>query len=131
MIYSADKCLFSRDELACKGTGVCLLNPVFEEKLKELRIKLDMPMQVNSCCRDPGYNKSIGGHKRSLHLTEGGWIPGTGAIDIACPDNIYKARLGGLALMLGWSVGVYRTFLHLDIRSVAGMQQSMFWGADP
>ena len=82
-------------------------------------------MKVNSCCRSKAYNNLIGGDEHSLHIWD---VPqhgndGTAAIDIACAKAVDKYRLAMLAFRLGWSVGVAKTFLHLDRRGD--------WGLDP
>lgn len=122
---------FTFDELKCKGTGIVLLAVGFADKLEELRTQFNKPMIVNSCCRTPEYNKQIGGHPKSMHLTDNPYwnTGGACAIDIHCSSDGYKIRLRQLALDLGWSVGVYDTFLHLDRRSdYTNLQQTIFNG---
>lgn len=130
MIEHQGQVLFSRDELACRGTGQLVLAPGFADMLKELRMALGEPMTVNSCCRAPSHNKRVGGHPRSLHLTEGGReTGGTCAIDISIRGKrpSYDADLARIALELGWSVGVHPAFLHLDRRQdFTGLPQNVF-----
>lgn len=111
--------LFKARELACKGSGGLRLAPGFAEKLIELRLALDEPMIVSSCCRSEDYNKRVGGVGRSFHIYDNPAWPtgGTCAIDIRCPSLSYKKKLYDLAWSLGWTIGVYTGFLHLDRRS--------------
>ena len=129
-IVDGGKVLFSEAELRCKGTGILKLAPGFDEELKSLRLNFGRPMVVNSCCRAPSHNARVGGHPRSLHLTEGGReTGGTCAIDIS-RNNLSQSdevELVQLALAAGWSVGVHVSFFHLDLRSkYTGLSQNIF-----
>ena len=132
MILGNDKqVLFSDDELRCKGTAKLRLDSRFEEALRSLRLLLDEPMKVNSCCRASSYNGQIGGHLKSLHICDDPQHPGqqgTMAIDIAVPSDIYRGKLARLALSTGWSVGVYQDFLHLDRRVALSLPPVLFYG---
>ncbi len=118
---------FSRAELACKATGQLRLAPGFADALLALRGRLGRPMIVTSCCRSVDYNRSIGGHRRSLHVCDQPYHPigGAAAIDIARdPDE--APRLVELALVLGWSVGISLSFIHLDWRDLARLPRRIF-----
>ena len=121
---------FSEDELRCKGTGELRLAPGFAQALQGMRDALGHPMIVNSCCRAPSHNESVGGHPRSLHLTEGGRTNGTCAVDIRARKgeaDEYRLTLAGIAWKRGWSIGYHDAFLHLDLRTeYAGLQQVRF-----
>lgn len=108
------KTYFTVDELKCKGSGEFKLAEGFAEKLLDLRIAFDLPMLPISCCRSAEHNKKVGGADSSHHILEG---IGTHAIDIHCPDPLYRTALAKLALATGWTVGVKRTMLHLDRRT--------------
>ncbi len=41
-------------------------------------------------------------------------------------DGRYNAALTYLALRSGWSVGIARTFIHLDCRGLIGMAPNVF-----
>ena len=119
---------FTEEELRCKGSGGMAFHTDFLEYLDALRAAYDNPMKVNSCCRSKEYNASIRGHHRSLHVYD---VPnrgatGTSAIDIARPDGTLLAKLIHLALERGWSVGWYKTFIHLDRRIDLGMERRIF-----
>ncbi|MDP1724835.1 MAG: D-Ala-D-Ala carboxypeptidase family metallohydrolase [Alphaproteobacteria bacterium] len=111
--------LFSAQELKCKGSGGIRLARGFADYLIELREAFAQSMRVLSCCRSTHYNKKVGGALRSFHIYDDLDLPanGTCAIDIATPNPVEKKRLFYLAKSKGWSIGVYKNFLHLDRRS--------------
>jgi hypothetical protein len=41
----------------------------------------------------------------------------TCAVDVAIPDSVYRKDLMQLALEEGWTVGVAKTFVHIDRRA--------------
>ena len=112
------KILFKEKELACKSTQKCVLAPGFTSHLIKLREYMNQAMIVTSCCRSTAYNQKIGGAKRSFHIYDQniwGFI-GSCAIDIWAGNKSYKNKLFTIAQQLGWTIGVYKTFLHLDRR---------------
>ena len=119
MLERNGRTYFTSDELRCQGSGKLQLAPGFGESLLGLRVDLDEVMLVNSACRSAEHNADIGGHPRSLHVCDEPHHPTGGccAIDIRANDAAYRARLVGLALERGWSVGVANTFIHLDRRT--------------
>ena len=120
MIESAQgKILFTDNELACRHCGILKLAPGFADKLKELRLELGLPMTLSSCCRCSEHNRREGGNAGSFHLTENiKWkVPGTCAIDVVRRGAEYDRKLLSTALTLGWSIGIAKTFIHLDRRS--------------
>lgn len=121
---------FSKNELKCKGSGVVKLDPRFEKALLEYRETVNHPLYVNSCCRSTDHNKSIGGAWSSYHLYEGvsDGRRGTLAIDLRVQSDGQRANMVRDALLLGWSVGVYKTFIHIDRRIDIGKPQVCFWG---
>ena len=123
-----DNKFFKEEELKCKGSGELLLAPGFLGELVWLRSIFGRPMVVTSCCRSPEHNKKIGGHPRSLHLTENEHWPtkGTLAIDIATPTEEYRWELLIVARENGWSVGHGKGFLHLDKRTHIGLPRAEF-----
>ena len=121
---------FSDKELACKGTGVILLDPLFAEQLPLLREAWGFPLIPTSVCRTPEHNKKVGGHPNSLHLTINPKhkTKGCCAADIrwATWDTPTKLRFARLAYSMGWSVGLHNTFIHIDRRDCAGLPQAVF-----
>ena len=81
-------------------------------------------LHVNSWYRSPEYNKAVGGGENSMHLTggaadvqKGGWSPLRMALAL---HNDYP-----LAAQLG--IGVYATFLHVDVRGMLGRRAPARW----
>lgn len=122
------KVLFTVEEISCRHCGEVKLAPGFASELAALRASFGEPMKVNCCCRCPDHNAAVGGHWRSLHLIREGRVQGSCAVDVHVPDPQYRTALAMQALSLGWSVGVYKTFLHLDKREYAGLPQRLFRG---
>jgi uncharacterized protein YcbK (DUF882 family) len=77
--------------------------------LDTLRENIGEPLRINSSYRSHEYNKSIGGAKNSQHLYGK-------AVDIHCDNSILRAKIVGHALLLGMTVGVAKTFVHVDVR---------------
>ncbi|NQV79770.1 MAG: hypothetical protein HQ495_04405 [Alphaproteobacteria bacterium] len=130
---------FNQSELECPSTKQVALAPGFADALDGLRRAFRRPMRVNSCCRSVAHNKTVGGHPRSLHLianpywtypkgdARAGMPLDTCAIDIAVPDGSYRGALLAVAWSHGFSIGVSRTFVHLDARTlVLGLSQTTF-----
>jgi len=117
---------FSAGELACKGSGDIKLDLRFAAHLPALRQSWGKPLTVTSCCRTPGHNQVVGGHPRSLHLTDNPHHPthGTMAIDLLWPDA--PLSFARLAYKMGWSVGLHDVFIHLDLRRVIGLPKAVF-----
>lgn len=110
---------FSVKELACKGTGDVILHPGFLADLITLRESYGMPMFVTSGCRSIQHNKAVGGAANSLHLTENERFGcNTLAVDIKRPPGQHLHQLIQKATDLGWTVGIAKTFIHLDRRIV-------------
>jgi len=126
---SYGRLLFSREELQCKSSGGLLLAVGFAKALRRLRIDLGEKMIVNSCCRSRAHNARSKGHFRSLHVYDFPYWPtgGTCAIDIRVTSEGFKERLIELALFQGWSVGIAKTFVHIDRRTeVLNFHQTRF-----
>lgn len=121
---------FTDEELACKGSGIVKLDPLFAGKLLFYRETLGFPLIVNSCCRSWEHNQNVGGAMASYHLFEGveDGREGTLAIDLKVPNDKKRAIMIETALAQNWSVGVYKSFIHIDMRTVLGKPQACFWG---
>ncbi len=122
------KVLFARAELADRESGAVVLHPGFADALAALRVALGRPMIVTSCCRSAARNRAVGGHPRSLHVYDhpAHGAEGTLAIDVRRQGPAYNRRLARLALELGWSLGVARSFFHLDRRDLVGLPPNVF-----
>ncbi len=121
--------IFSHKELASPDNGAVVLATGFAEYLIKLRVEFGLPMIVNSCCRTEAHNASLkGAHPRSLHLMHNPFheIDGTAAIDIHVESGMLRGRLVATAWERGWSIGIGKTFTHLDTRFLADLPQKMF-----
>lgn len=138
MIWTDALPYFPRHELDCKGsrdggpgTGVIQLDIRMATALPYLREQWGRALSPTSVCRTPSHNESVGGHPRSLHLTDNPAHPtarGTLAADLGwrgwpTADQLDLARL---AWELGWAVGLHDGFVHVDRRREIGLQQTVF-----
>ncbi len=83
----------------------------FLDKLDMLRELLGESIIITSSYRSEKYNKEVGGSIKSMHLTGK-------AVDVKIShyDGVTRRNLVNLALCLGLTVGVAKTFIHLDSR---------------
>jgi hypothetical protein len=122
---------FTAAELGCKHCGVVKIDIRFASALVGLRSAYGTPLSPTSVCRCPDHNASIAGaHPTSLHLTENPKhrTSGTAAADIRWPGSGHsdKLKFARLAYSLGFSVGLHRSFIHIDGRTIAGLPQHVF-----
>lgn len=121
---------FTERELACKGSGVVRLDPRFAVRFVSLRRVAGYPFNPSSVCRNPAHNLAVKGHKRSLHLTEPHYpeLDGTAAADIQWRswNTAKKLAFCKLAWERGWSIGLHVAFVHIDLRTLAGLRQHIF-----
>ncbi len=94
------------------------MNPAILYELDKLRKIVDKPFIITSCYRDEEYNKLQGGAESSQHLLGN-------AVDISTKtlDGKAKAKLIKHALMRGLSVGIAKSFIHIDCRNT----ESVVW----
>lgn len=59
---------FSPRELACKGTGLLMVDESALDCLQSLRDRLGRPMLITSAYRSPEHNRRVGGAPNSLHM---------------------------------------------------------------
>jgi len=113
---------FTHAEIACKHCGKAKVMDSFATKLVELREAWGRPMIITSCCRCFEHNKNIGGAAKSFHVFDS---PKTTGINATCAADISVKNMDGktrwafvnLAFKHGWSVGVHKSFIHIDRRS--------------
>jgi zinc D-Ala-D-Ala carboxypeptidase len=109
---------FSPQEVACKGSGLVLLNgQVFAalRKLDKLRLAMGHPLILTSGYRSPAHNKAVGGAKASYHMR------GV-AFDVRM-DNVDPHRFEAEARKAGFTgIGIYARsgFIHIDTRADLG-----------
>ena len=85
------------------------MNYEFLDVLDDLRECVNEPLYITSSYRSESYNRSIGGSKKSQHLTGN-------AVDLSCDNGALRCKIVENALALGLSVGVAKTFVHVDNR---------------
>ena len=59
---------FSPREMACKGTGLLVIDTDAMDKLQALRDALGKPLIITSAYRSPEHNRAVGGAEASKHL---------------------------------------------------------------
>lgn len=121
--------LFSHEELACPATGEVRLHPGFDFHLAQLRMAFGTFMYPTSGCRSAAHNRAVGGVETSFHIWDEPPFGAEGALalDVERRGGVYARRLVAIALPLGWSIGVAKTFIHLDRRDLVG-RPPMLWG---
>ena len=103
---------FQRSEFACKcGCGFDTVDTSTLMVLHSLRQHFGAPVIINSGCRCPAYNKSIGGVPDSQHvLVRAADILVAGVDPIEVHDWL-ETRFPNASL------GLYPSFVHVDTRS--------------
>ena len=123
---------FSHDELACPTTGEVKFAKGFLRDLEDLRVAYGNPMWITSGCRSREHNAKLihdglPAHPTSLHLIDNPkWGCDALAVDVARPGGIDLAKLLSCALVLGWSAGIARSFVHLDMRIKLDMKSRVY-----
>lgn len=114
---------FTEEELQCPSAKIVKLADGFGQKLDDLRETLDRPMALTSACRTSAHIDSLlergyPASRNSFHLIDN---PKHGtdtcAVDVSVPDSEYRKELIKVALQEGWTVGVAKSFIHIDRRS--------------
>ena len=102
---------FRLEEFNCTHTNKCAMDSAFLEKLDELREICGFPFRITSGYRDETHPSEV--VKAA---------PGTGyhcqgrAADIAVSNGVERMNIVHEALKMGFSIGVSRTFIHVDNR---------------
>lgn len=123
---------FSKKELECKcGCGLARFHPGFLNAIQGLRDELGLPMTLTSACRCAKHNAAEGGKPKSFHIGDEAnhnGQEGAMAIDVATPNGEFRGKLFAIAWARGFSVGwnAKKGFLHLDLRTELGLQQTTF-----
>lgn len=114
---------FTAEELEDETTHELVLAVGFLAKLEDLREIYDNAMVVTNGCRSQAHNRSLilrgyPASPNSFHLIENTKYQTGGccAVDIARPAGAYLHKLLKIATKKDWSIGVGRTFIHLDRR---------------
>jgi uncharacterized protein YcbK (DUF882 family) len=121
---------FTAEELQCPTSKQVILEPGFIDDLEELRVAYGKGMAVTSGCRSTAHNdwlqsRGYPASENSFHLINN---PKYGtdccAVDVARPAGPDLRKLLAAALERGWSVGLAKTFVHLDMRGKYARVQS-------
>ena len=78
--------------------------------LDDLRELVNEPLSLSSSYRSKEYNKSVGGSSKSQHLIGN-------AVDLKCNNGALRLKIVENALALGLTVGVAKSFVHIDNRA--------------
>ena len=103
---------FRLEEFNCTHTNANMMDTAFLEKLDELREICGFPFRITSGYRDATHPSEV--VKAA---------PGTGthcqgiAADIAVSNGVERMNIVHEALKMGFSIGVARTFIHVDART--------------
>tara|TARA_R100000501_G_C2550811_1_gene65551 strand:+ start:148 stop:540 length:393 start_codon:yes stop_codon:yes gene_type:complete len=114
---------FTEEELWCPSTEIVKLAEGFGQKLDDLRELLDRPMTLTSACRTSAHinwllERGYPASANSFHLIDNPkYGTDTCAVDVSVPDSEYRKELIKVALQEGWTVGVAKSFIHIDKRS--------------
>lgn len=104
---------FSKNELACKCCGLLNIDLDFLDNIQGAREFAEIPFPVNSACRCEEYNKKVGGHPTSLHITTE--IKQCGAIDIGCTSNRKRGIIIDIIVAYDFThIGMAKDFIHVD-----------------
>jgi hypothetical protein len=113
---------FTEEELQCPSGRIVKLAEGFGEKLDDLRSRLDAPMAITSACRTTAHinwllSRGYPASENSFHLIDNPkYGTDTCAVDVSIPDSAYRKDLIQLALEDNWTVGVAKSFVHIDRR---------------
>ena len=114
---------FTEEELQCPSAKIVKLADDFGQKLDDLRELLDRPMALTSACRTSAHinwllERGYPASANSFHLIDNPkYGTDTCAVDVSVPDSEYRKELIKVALQEGWTVGVAKSFIHIDKRS--------------
>lgn len=107
---------FSQRELSCR----CKRKDCVEQKisldlvnkLQKIRDELKVPLQINSAYRCVAHNKAVGGSPTSQHV-----LGNAADIKILIGTQIwFKTQFLKMAEKLFNGIGIYPTFIHVDVR---------------
>mgnify|MGYP002516474989 CR=1 FL=1 len=105
---------FKVREFACSdGSDPIFIAPKLVEVLQKIRTHFGKPVVINSAYRTVGKNKAVGGAAYSQHLY------GTAAdISVSGVTPKQVAAYAEKLLANTGGIGIYGTFVHIDVREV-------------
>ena len=100
---------FKESDFACKCCGKNLCDREFMDKVDTARHEAGVPFIINSGCRCPDHNLSVGGKSTSSH-----------PLGYACDIKAVSSRsryhiLRGLFAVGFNRIGIGRKFIHVDV----------------
>ena len=99
---------FHPSEIACKGTGLIIVDFDAMCRLQTLREIIGVPFSPNSAYRSESHNKAVGGSPKSMHLLGR-------AFDIPIFGDMTREKIKQAASEVGFTgIGDYNTFVHVD-----------------
>lgn len=105
---------FYAHEFACKGTDCCggtsAMDDALLDKLQFLREKYDVTFYISNGLRCQKHNKTIKNSRPTSQHCRGK------AVDLYWPEGIDRHAFYRDCLNLFDGVGLYSTFIHLDVR---------------
>lgn len=115
---------FMPSETKCKSGAPGDIKEVLRIALNKWRDEYGKPIHIVSGYRSPAYNKKVGGSPSSLHMQ------GLAA-DIRLPSNKYdRDWLLTTSFSVGFTGrGFYRSFIHVDLRDIAGLEPAYWVGS--
>jgi zinc D-Ala-D-Ala carboxypeptidase len=118
---------FSDAEQCCPCCGEKKFANGFLDDMNGLREEAGHPLKANSMCRCAKHNKAEGGASGSYHLITHSF--GCCAADISTIgwDAAKKWRFVKIAMSRGFSVGIAKTFLHVDQRHKYAGQEPVLY----
>ena len=91
-----------------------LMDKDFIDSLQQLRALCDFEFLISSGLRCERHNKNVGGKEKSYHLVGR-------ACDIICVDPFKRHELVRVALDMGLTVIIYKSFVHVDNRKTSAL----------
>jgi uncharacterized protein YcbK (DUF882 family) len=113
----SDYNFFSYDDFSCQETGENFMEDEFIKKLDDLREACGWPFIVTSGYRDASHSAEINKPNGGGYHTKGV------AADIAVSSGKQKHDIVRHATAMGLSVGIAKTFVHVDSR----MDTAVIW----
>ncbi len=114
---------FTVEELEDETTHELMMAVGFMPKLEQLRVAYGNAMVVTSGCRSQSHNRWLvlrgyPASPNSFHLIQNPKYQTGGccAVDVARPAGAYLHLLIKAATIADWSIGVGKSFIHLDRR---------------
>ena len=113
---------FKKSEFDCKcGCGQNNISQDFVKQLSQARYLSQTPFNINSACRCSSHNSEVEGSQTSSH------IKGL-AVDIKVNSSVDRFNIIQSLTACGFKrIGVYKTFIHVDIDS--SKSQDVMWYA--